>query len=358
MHWILKLFLGLLLLAVAVIIVYLLYVLISYKRIPDGAKPELLHRARDSKAATGVRQTVTTYNVGFGAYSPKFSFFMDDGTYSRAISRADVLRNMAGMQAFLEAFPSDYVLLQEVDFGSTRSYQLNEKEIFENTASLLDFDSSFAVNYDSPYLFWPVKCPHGRSRSGLLSFSRYPIETALRRSLPLQSGFSKLLDLDRCYVKQRIPTETGHDLVLYHFHLSAYASDESLSLRQLKRLLGDMQEEYWAGNYCLAGGDFNKDLLGWSGDYFESNGEKHSGALAFPFDIVPDGLRVEVPYDPEDPVPSCRNAHEPYQKGHTYVQTIDGFIVSENIRACSAKVMDTGFAYSDHNPVRMSFILD
>ncbi len=41
----------------------------------------------------------------------------------------------------------------------------------------------------------------------------------------------------------------------------------------------------------------------------------------------------------------------------SFVLTIDGFIVSSNIDVLEANVLDTGFKYSDHNPVYMDFVL-
>ncbi len=55
-------------------------------------------------------------------------------------------------------------------------------------------------------------------------------------------------------------------------------------------------------------------------------------------------------------MPSCRNADAPYHEGQ-YVVTVDGFLVSDNVIVNSATVIDTGFAYSDHNPVTMTFTL-
>ena len=37
--------------------------------------------------------------------------------------------------------------------------------------------------------------------------------------------------------------------------------------------------------------------------------------------------------------------------------TVDGFLVSPNVKVYGAEVIDTGFAYSDHNPVYMDFTL-
>lgn len=78
----------------------------------------------------------------------------------------------------------------------------------------------------------------------------------------------KLLDLDRCYSVSRIPTASGKELVLYNLHLSAYTSDGAIATEQLELLCADMLAEYEAGNYCVAGGDFNKDLLGNSPEIF------------------------------------------------------------------------------------------
>ena len=55
-------------------------------------------------------------------------------------------------------------------------------------------------------------------------------------------------------------------------------------------------------------------------------------------------------------MPSCRNADAPYHDAQ-FVLTVDGFLVSANVTVLSSEVVDTGFAYSDHNPVRMQFQL-
>ena len=84
----------------------------------------------------------------------------------------------------------------------------------------------------------------------------------MRRSLPIETGIMKLVDLDRCYSVSRVPMENGRELVLYNLHLSAYTSDGTIATEQLQMLCADMLAEYENGNYCVAGGDFNKDLLG------------------------------------------------------------------------------------------------
>ena len=188
-----------------------------------------------------------------------------------------------------------------------------------------------------------------------MTLSRAPVTSAERVELPIETGVTKLLDLDRCYSKSRIPLSNGGELVLYNFHLSAYTSDGTIATEQLKRLLDDMDAEYEKGSYCIAGGDFNKDILGDSSVYFGKADQEYSWAQPIPEGTF-DGHAVTLvaPLDEAAPVPTCRNADGPYHKGQ-YVLTIDGFLVSDNVTVESARVIDTGFAYSDHNPVTMTF---
>ena len=161
----------------------------------------------------------------------------------------------------------------------------------------------------------------------------------------------------RCYTVNRIPAEGSRELVLYNFHLSAYTTDPTIANRQLAMLYEDMTAEYEAGNYVIAGGDFNKDLLGDSSKIFGVSGADYSWAQPLPVDNIPEGISLVAPYNPENPVPSCRNADAPWDPEKVFQITVDGFIVSDNVEVVSSRVVDAGFRYSDHNPVQMEFIL-
>ena len=54
---------------------------------------------------------------------------------------------------------------------------------------------------------------------------------------------------------------------------------------------------------------------------------------------------------------TCRGADIPYEKGVNYTNTIDGFIVSDNVEVVSVNTVNTEYAYSDHNPVILKFKL-
>ncbi len=131
----------------------------------------------------------------------------------------------------------------------------------------------------------------------------------MRRSLPVETGVTKLLDLDRCYSVSKIPVSNGKALCLYNLHLSAYTSDGKIADEQLELLLSDMQAEYEAGNYVIGGGDFNKDLLeGGSEAYFGVSTEDYTWAQPLRFDllektdirlIAPQGKRRRGPHGPQ-----------------------------------------------------------
>ena len=332
---------------------YVAYVFIAFHRLGDYSLTA--YGNVDKLAAVGQEYTVVSYNVGFGAYEQDYDFFMDGGKKSWATSKEDLDANLKNITSLLKSRNADIYLIQEVDFDSTRTYHVDEREYF---ISALDGKSyTFAQNYDSPFLFYPIFEPHGASRSGIMTFSDFTITSAERKELPIETGLTKLLDLDRCYSKNRTAVENGKELVIYTFHLSAYTSDGTIANEQLKILLSDMQREYELGNYCVAGGDFNKDLLGDSSKYFGENNEQYTWAQPIPSEIF-EGLDITLvaPIDEAAPVPSCRNADSPYHDGQ-YVITIDGFLHSPNILSLGASVIDTQFLYSDHNPVTLDFKL-
>ena len=296
-----------------------------------------------------------SWNVGFGAYSRDFSFFMDGGKYSRAYSEEEVLTNITAAADLVRRESPDLILFQEVDLDSDRSYHVNEADLL--AASFPGCGRVDAVNYDSPYLMYPVLRPHGKSLSELLTLSSFEVESASRRSLPVEDGFSKLLDLDRCYSVTDIPVDNGRTLRVYNLHLSAYTSDGTIATEQLKQLMTDMAQTYAAGNYAIAGGDFNKDLLGNSSEVFGVSGKDATWAQAFPFELLPKNVALQAPFDAASPVPSCRNSDIGYEPGVTFVLTIDGFLTTENVQVDAARVIDDGFLHSDHNPVVMTFTL-
>lgn len=352
-RWV-KILLCVVLALVLLVGAYVAYVFIDYHRIGD--MPLMPEGAPSAAALTaGETYTVVSYNMGFGAYEDDYGFFMDGGTESWAWSEERLTANVNSIASFLSQQQADFYLVQEVDIDSTRSYHVDERQPIRQ--ALTGKAYVFAQNYDSPFLLYPLTQPHGASRSGLLTFSPAAIAAASRVELPVENSVMKLLDLDRCYSVSRIPVNSSKELILYNLHLSAYTSDGTIATEQLKLLLSDMQAEYEKGNWCVAGGDFNKDLLGDSALYFGEADQEYSWAQPIPEGTF-DGFAITLvaPLNETAPVPSCRNADSAYHQGQ-YVLTVDGFLVSANVTVEEADVIDTAFRWSDHNPVSMSFSL-
>ncbi len=331
---------------------YVLYVVCSYDRMEDHRSLSVSGDATEC-VPVGDPLRLVTYNIGFGAYSADYSFFMDGGEHARAFSRQAVLDNIAGALAAVRAEEPDLVLFQEVDVDGTRSYHVDETALLSE--GFPGYDAVYGQNYDSAYFLYPFHEPIGANRSGLMTFSAFEITDATRRSLPIEESLYKYLDLDRAYTVSRLPAANGKILVLYNLHLSAYTSDGTIADEQMRLLAADMAAEYEKGNYIVAAGDFNKDLLLDSSQYFQRT-EEGDFTWAKPFDmsLLPAGFTLWTGSN----APTCRNADSPFRgDGTDFVLSVDGVIVSDNIKVVSCLTVDVSFAYSDHNPVCMEFVL-
>ncbi|MBE5962862.1 MAG: endonuclease/exonuclease/phosphatase family protein [Lachnospiraceae bacterium] len=346
---------------VVTVIGYLAYLMLSYSRIEDNQTIDITQSGEKVKesVSTETEYSIMTYNIGFGAYSDDYSFFMDGGKHSRAFSKESVLENTNGSISIIQNKNPDFVFLQEVDLDSTRSYHVNQYDMILD--SFDSYSTAFGINFDSAYLFYPFTEPHGKSLSGMATISNIQIAYSIRRSLPISENLHKFLDLDRCYTISKVPVANGKYLCLYNVHLSAYTDDISIVEQQIKMLAKDLQADLEAGNYIVCGGDFNQDLLGNSPEVFGTDESNENWASPFPVEFLPEGFDLAVRRlsgkEQSALAPSCRNADKPYVKGENFITMVDGFILSSNVEMTEYQVVDTGFAYSDHNPVYMKFRL-
>lgn len=354
----LKIVLGLIICLLLVVIGYVLYLLLSYHRIEDNVELNVQLPKEEialDKLQTEEEYSIVTYNLGFGAYTPDFSFFMDGGQSSVAESKESVIETINGAAWLVEEMDADFILFQEVDLDSTRSYHINQYDML--TEVFDSYASNYAMNYDSAFLFYPFTEPHGKSQSSLSTFSKYEMTGALRRSLPISTSLSKFFDLDRCYSITRIPVVGEKELCIYNVHLSAYGNSDEIRAGQVGMLCADMQADYEKGNYVICGGDFNHDL---KNKEFDPENE-YSWAYPFPREMLPghfylciDDFSEEEKNNMHD---SARNADMEYVEGVTFTVTLDGYIVSDNVKITGYEHIDTGYQYSDHDPVYMTFKL-
>ena len=367
---------GIILLALVIVLaVYIIYLYASYHRIPDNQELQVEEISQNTEAGneltTDKQYSALTYNIGFGAYTPDFSFFMDGGKSSWAKSKDSVKETIKGAGELVASKDPDFALVQEIDLDATRSYHVNEYSILKE--NLPAYNCVFAQNYDSAFLFYPFTQPHGKSKAGLALFSKYPITGSLRRSFPISTSFTKFFDLDRCYSISRVPVDNGKELVIFELHMSAYGNSDAIREGQIRMLSEDMQKEYEAGNYVICGGDFNHDLKAVDTQSkasdadnntqtdSEDSTEPESWAYPFPRSELPEHFSFCLDQLSEDEKNnlwnSARNADMEYVPGETYTVTLDGFIISDNVECTKYENVNTGYSYSDHDPVYMEFQL-
>ena len=156
-----KKFWKILIIALLVLLVlaggYVAYVFLDYHRIPDNQTLDVYEQEPQPIAQTGQEYRVLTWNIGFGAYEDDYGFFMDGGTESWAWSEDRLKANLAEISNVLLNEAADIYFLQEVDFDSTRTYHVDERPYLYRAQP--DFCKLHAVNYDSPFLLYPLTQP-------------------------------------------------------------------------------------------------------------------------------------------------------------------------------------------------------
>ncbi len=341
---------------------YIGYAELNYYRIDDNFILQIENNKTDI-LNTGTEYTALIHNIGFGAYDTDYSFFMDvgfmkDGTkvtgkHSRGRSEKNVLENVNGMIKNAQKYNADFYMFQEVDEKATRSYGVNQKDMI--ISAFPEYSNTFAHNMHTPYILLPITEPHGKTDAGLLTLSKYKVESAIRRSYPVGTDFpERHSELDRCFVVSHIPVNNGKELVLINSHLSAYDKGGIFREQQLILLNQVMLDEYKKGNYVIVGGDFNHAMFG-TETIFESEQRYPEWINILNESDISSEIEIVKPIN-YNSVATCRGADIPYKKGVTFVCTVDGFLVSKNITAVTENI-DMNFKYSDHNPVLLKFTL-
>ena len=341
--------LGIALLAMAVCIAGLLayFTICEYKPEPveeiavtDGTKE--IHLNDDI--------SIMSFNTGYAGLSENEDFFMDGGENVEPESEELVRENIDGIGNTIVDTDADFTFLQEVDINSKRSFNINEKEIYEE---MTGEKGVFAYNFKCNFVPYPLPFI-GQVESGLVTLTDHKMTSAKRISLPESFSWPvKTCNLKRCMLETRFPIEdSDKELVLINFHLEAYDSGEG-KIAQSKMLAQKLHDEYEKGNYVIAGGDFNQTFEGM--DKYPIHDKEGWVPGVIGKDEIGEGFSFAV----SDNEPTCRLLNKPYSGNFedSQVYVIDGFIVSDNIEVTSVENIRTEFKNSDHQPVIMNFKL-
>lgn len=152
--------------------------------------------------------------------------------------------------------------------------------------------------------------------------------------------------LDRCFIVSEFPLKNGKNLIVINTHNSAYDSGGKLRQQEMPVIRDFMQKEFAAGNYVIAGGDWNQNPPGYdktemASDYQATNRVEMDSTL-FPGNW-------QIVYDPQHP--TNREIDAPFSIEKTKVTIIDYFIASPNVKVKAIEVLPQNFRNSDHEPV-------
>lgn len=286
------------------------------------------------------------WNIGYAGLDASMDFFYDGGEQMRP-SKEGVMNNMEGITATLAAYKGfDFIMLQEVDQDSKRSYHINEY------ASIRDqyegYQCNFAMNYRVDFVPIPINEPMGKVQSGLMTLSLRCPTRVERHSFPGNYAWpKKLFMLDRCFLVNRYRLQNQKELVIINTHNSAY-DDGSLRAQQMTYLSDYLLSEYEKGNYILVGGDWNQTPFGLEPE-LPSHLFDTENLTYIEKDYPAPGWNWA--YDPG--MPTNRRVATPYDKSNTLTTVIDCFLSSPNVVLSEVHTMDVNFQFSDHQPVQL-----
>lgn len=209
------------------------------------APEESLSAANDSVFS------IMTYNLGY------LSGMSNNKAVERKKERFE--RNLQQVEEAIKRWSPDFLALQEIDFDSDRSFNLNQSRALSSLGFTYRGES---VNWDKKYVpfpYYPVSTHFGKIISGQAVLSKYPILTLDRITLKRNDNNPFYYDsfyLDRLaqVAKIELNKET---LVLINVHLEAYdkpTRDEQIS--QVITLYHQFANDY----PTILLGDFNSDL--------------------------------------------------------------------------------------------------
>lgn len=150
------------------------------------------------------------------------------------LSAAAVCDRLDGVIETIAASGADIALLQEVDFVSLRTCEIDQ--LYYIAAALGWGYAARAVTWECRYLPWPWRWPAGRVRAGLGVISRYPLTQHVRHHLPhAQAGLLWAARFFPRHAVQMVDVQCGATtLRLLNAHLhSRRAAVRQRQMRQL-----------------------------------------------------------------------------------------------------------------------------
>ena len=340
---IIRALLGIILLFLLVLIGLLIYAVITDYKPPE--KEIVFNSDKPDRLNDTIELSLLTWNIGYCGLDKEMDFFYDGGTKVKT-PKPKCINNLYEMEKFLKKNDTmDFILIQELDKRSKRSYYINEYDSLAK--EMKEYYPFFAKNYDVFFVPVPPASPMGKVLSGLTIFSKYQPSSSVRYSFPGKYGFPKqLFMLDRCFLVNRHPLENGKELVIINTHNEAFDPGE-IRKAQMAYLKDFLLNEYNNGNYIITGGDWNQCPPDFKPDF--SANQVNTLQMMMPSDYLPS----EWKWIYDNKTPSNRTVIAAYDASSTTTTVIDLFLLSPNINDISLECINLNFENTDHNPLRI-----
>lgn len=343
--------LTIIIIAIILYIVGIVLINVFYEYKPENTSVLVHHPTKEIKGADSLSFSILSWNIGYGGLGKDMDFFYDGGKKVRPEKEqyqtyfAGILKEIASLGSI------DFLLFQEVDTNSKRSYYDNQYR--QISQELEEHAGLFVKNYDVAFVPMPPLQPMGKVVSGLATFSKYRFTSAEQIILPGNYKWpTSLFMLDRCFLVSSLALDNGKNLLIINTHLSAF-DDGNLREGQLIAMEKYMQDNYNNGNYVVAVGDWNINPPTYSNKPFSSGDVSFMESPSMDFAWF--GPDWNIVYDSE--FPTNRKVDMAYTNGVTPSTILDYYICSPNIEILENKTLYNGFQNTDHHAVYLRFAL-
>jgi endonuclease/exonuclease/phosphatase family metal-dependent hydrolase len=349
------------LIAVIIIVAILFGGLLAFSTItdyqPTAESVELLGIDGDSeKGMAPDTLRFLIWNIGYAGLGAEMDFFNDGGKGTRP-SKELAEKYMAGIIQFIrnQQDSTDFILLQEVDRNSKRSYEVDQVQEILNVSK--DYSSMFALNYDVKFVPVPFGfpyTPYGKTYGGLQTLSKYLPKSASRLQYP--GGFNwptKLYMLDRCALEMEMELSSGRKLLVVNTHNTAYDASGEIKKIEMEYIKMRYENAVKEGKRVILGGDWNQVPPGWDSKHFSAEMPEGYTPQALDNTMIPSGFAVHF-----DPLMATNRSNDKvYSEGSTYTTLIDYFMTSANVEVLRVQGINESFSFSDHQPVRLTVVV-
>ncbi len=287
---------------------------------------------------------LVSWNIGYAGLDAQMDFFVDGGQRVRT----QKYRAEENLEAIISQLKSldyvDFILLQEVDIYSKRSYYLDQVDVI--TTALGYPYHAFALNYNSIFVPVPVHAPMGRTKAGLLTLSKYPLRESVRWQYPTTPHLpERLFNLKRCMLSIAIAACDGM-LWVNNIHNTAF--DTTCARHREVEFISDMAQRY---PRSITAGDWNSTPPGYTPSQSALDNRYFSPHVLTCEDF-PQSSHVGA----DCGVESVRYLDRPYSHSNSTTTVVDFALLGAGLRVLECKTLDLGFKNSDHNPIIITFV--